>query len=126
EECARTFGPYCLEHVERAQRVNLKIAPGIDHGCGNGYLCRKMVDGLRVPHRRAHGLIVSNVGVDDGEVAIERGEPLSVGRRARADEVVEDDNLVASSHRVGRLVAASEASASGDDRPRARKLEQES
>ena len=85
-----------------------------------------MVDGLRVPHRRAHGLIVSNVGVDDGEVATERGEPLSVGRRARAGEVVEDDNLVASSHRVGRQVAANEASASGDYRLHARKLEQES
>ena len=99
-----------LEDVERAERVDLEVVPGVDERGGDGDLGGEVVDGGRTVHGVVHGGGVSDVGAAELDViGVLVPQPAGVARDAGAGEVVEDEDAAALPGEAVGEVGADEA-----------------
>ena len=115
----RRFGvdrPRAFEHVERAERVGVKIIARIAHAERHCDLPRKMQDDIDVRmilKRFQHGRPVGDVDVHVRDLALLL-QPLQVVIRPRARQIIDDYDFVASLQITSRCVTTDESGAAGD------------
>ena len=108
-----------LQHVERAQGVDLEILARVDDRRGDRHLAGQMEHdrGRGLGHGRGQRVIVAHVGLDNAQplAAVAFVQPGQIGAPALARQVVvEGDGLAAPQEVVG-AVAADEPGSAGDE-----------